>query len=61
MKRQLTDFHQQTQRNFGFRTILCSFFLREFLALVLEKWYADIRPLFLLYVDGQYYCCDRVV
>jgi hypothetical protein len=29
MKRQLTDFHQRTQRNFGFRTILCSLFFER--------------------------------
>ena len=31
MKRQLTDCQQQTQRNFGFGTILCSFFFERVL------------------------------
>jgi hypothetical protein len=32
MKRQLTDFRQRTQRNFGFGTILCSFVFERVLS-----------------------------
>jgi hypothetical protein len=61
MKRQLTDCSQRTHRNFGFGTILCSFFFERVPCFSPRMTvYEDIWRRSLQYVDGQHYCRDRV-
>jgi hypothetical protein len=60
MKRQLTDCRQRTQRNFRFRTILCSFFFKRVSCFSPQLQSEDIWPLSPQYADGQCYYHNRV-
>jgi hypothetical protein len=60
MKRQLTECRGWNNKNFGFGTILCSFFfLREYPVSVHERQCEGMRPHSQQCVDGQHCCRDR--